>query len=35
MLDSRGEIVCDDVSNNWITAAMTDTVSGTGSFRLP
>ena len=33
MLDSRGEIVCDDVSNYWITAALVDTVSA--SFRLP
>jgi hypothetical protein len=33
MLDSRGEIVCDDVSNYWITAALVDAVSG--SFHLP
>jgi hypothetical protein len=33
VLDSRGDIVCDDVTNNWITAAMVDTVSS--SFRLP
>ena len=33
MLDSRGEIVCDDVTNYWITAALVDAVSA--SFRLP
>ena len=33
MLDVRGEIVCDDVTNTWITGALTDAISA--SFRLP
>ena len=33
MLDSRGDIVCDDVTNTWITGALTDAVSV--SFRMP
>ncbi len=33
MLDSRGDIVCDDVTNTWITSALTDAVSV--SFRMP